>query len=58
MSSLSPTGRLSQTTTRQRREFVEGPYVFDRSYGEHDQEPHGLRRVSRYCHSAGKYTIY
>lgn len=47
-------GRLSQTKTRQRRELVERPYVFDRSYRDHDQELGGLRRVPRHRHSEGK----
>lgn len=47
------TGRLSQTKTRQRRELIEGPYVFDRSNGEYDQESRRLRRVSRHRHSKG-----
>jgi len=48
-------GSLSQTKTRQRRKFVKGPYVFNRSYSEYDQESRGLRRVPRHRYSEGEY---
>lgn len=52
---VSPTGCLPPTETRQCCELVEGSYVFDRSHGEHDQEPRRLRRVPRHRHSEGKF---
>lgn len=48
-------GRLSQTKARQRCEFVQGPYVFNRSHCEHDQESCGLRRIPRHRYFKGNY---
>lgn len=51
-------GHLSQTKARQRCKLVKGPYVFNRSYGEYDQEPCGLRWISRYRYSKGMHINY